>query len=211
MTDLFIIGTGGAAKEIIQLVEQINAVNRLFKINGFVDLASKAQTISFFDEEYPLFEESNFLENKKGVSVIVAHGLACFRAKIYKKFADFDFPNLIHPAVELHPSVKLGKGNIVKMGCLLTTDIGIGNNNYINRGVQVGHDVIVGNHNVLNPGSIISGGVKLADENNIGANATVLQYRKIGSENTLGAGAVLSNDVNNGKVLVGIPAKEKTK
>lgn len=209
MTDLYIIGTGGAAKEIIQLVEQINAAKPSFVIKGFVDLESKSDTIDFFGKSYCFFEESKFLQSHKGAAVIIAHGLAAFRNEIFNKFTNFEFPNVVHPLVDIHSSVHIGKGNIIKMGCLLTTDITMGDNNYINRGTQVGHDVLLGNHNVLNPGCVLSGGINMGNSNNIGANGTILQFKKIGNKNTLGANAVLVSDVENNKLLVGIPAKEK--
>lgn len=210
MTELYIIGTGGAAKEIIQLIEQINAVNPTYEIKGFIDLARSSESITFFGRTYDFYEEASFIETRKNAAVVVAHGLAAFRAKIFAKFSDFEFPNLIHPLVDIHDSVTMGKGNIIKMGCLLTTDITIGDNNYINRGTQIGHDVNMGNSNVFNPGCIISGGVELGIQNNIGANATILQYIKIGNDNTLGAGAVLTTNATDHELLIGLPAKNKS-
>ena len=209
MTEIYIIGTGGAAKEIIQLVEQVNNAKPSFEIKGFVELEPTSDTITFFDQSYSLLKESDFIDAHKGVAVIIAHGTASMRAKIYAQFIGFNFPNLIHPLVEIHASVKMGQGNIIKMGCLITTDINLGDNNYINRGVQIGHDVNLGNHNVLNPAAVISGGVSMGNMNNFGGNATILQYKKVGNNNTIGAGAVLANDTDNDKLLVGIPAKEK--
>ena len=209
MTDLFIIGTGGAAKEIIQLIEQINAVKPSFDIKGFIDLNIKSDNIIFFKKSFSLINESQFITSQQGAYVVIAHGMANMRSQIFNKYIEFNFPNLIHPLVDIHKSVRIGKGNIIKMGCLFTTDINIGNNNYINRGVQLGHDVFVGNNNVINPGAIISGGVELRDQNNIGANATILQYLKIGNNNSIGAGAVLTKNAADNEVLVGIPAKAK--
>ncbi len=209
MTEVYIIGTGGAAKEIVQLIEQINAADASFEIKGFVDVHCIEKSILFFNKNYSLYEESDFLATKKKVAVIIAHGEAKMREKIFVKYANYNFPNLVHPSIDIHHSVKLGVGNIIKMGCLITTDIMIGNNNYINRGVQIGHDVNIENHNVLNPAVVVSGGVTLGRKNNIGASATLLQYKKIGSSNIIGAGAVLTQNVLDNKLLVGIPAKEK--
>jgi len=209
MTELFIIGTGGAAKEIIQLVEQINELKPVFELKGFVDIDTKKKEIQFFGKTYLLMAEAEFIESEKNVNVIVANGNALTRAKVYNLYKNFTFPNLIHPVVEIHASVVLGVGNIIKMGCIITTDILIGDNNYINRGVQIGHDIKIGSHNVFNPASVISGGVELGTRNNIGANATILPYKKVGNENTLGAGAVLAQDTTDGNLLIGIPAKIK--
>lgn len=210
MRNLYIVGIGGAAKEIVQLIEQINELKPSYHISGFVDIKVNSDKIKLLGKSYDLFAEENFLRNKGGESIVIAHGSASIRASIYSKYAELNFPSIVHPNVDLHESVRIGNGNIIKMGCLITTDTIIGDNNYINRGAQIGHDVSIGDNNVFNPGAIISGGVQIGDANNFGANATVLQYLSLGNDNTLGAGAVLTTNASNGQLLLGVPAKQQS-
>jgi sugar O-acyltransferase (sialic acid O-acetyltransferase NeuD family) len=209
MTELYIIGTGGAAKEIIQLVEQLNASKPQFRLEGIVDVKPENDEIKFFGEAYSLYEETFFLKEKQGAAVVIANGTAAVRKNIFNKYQGFQFPNIIHPNVDVHKTVRMGKGNIIKIACVLTVDIVLGDNNYINRGVQIGHDVVLGSHNVLNPGSILSGGVVCVDANNFGAHSTVLQYLTLGDNNTLGAGGVLTKNIEHDQLLLGVPAKIK--
>jgi acetyltransferase-like isoleucine patch superfamily enzyme len=42
----------------------------------------------------------------------------------------------------------------------------------------------------------------------IGANSTILPEREVGEETIVGAGAVVTKDVRQNKMVVGIPARE---
>ena len=208
MTELYIIGTGGAAKEIVQLVEQINRQEEKFKIQGFIVLEAVSKSIILLGTEYELIEEKDFLQDVRNASLVISNGFPARRESIYSKFKSYDFPNLIHPDIDIHHTVRMGVGNILKVGIILTTDIVIGDNNYINRGVQLGHDVNIGNHNVINPGAILSGNVILEDCCMIGSMVCVIQNLSIKKSARVGAGAVVTKNVISNTLVTGIPAKE---
>ncbi|WP_298542682.1 acetyltransferase [uncultured Aquimarina sp.] len=213
MKPLYIVGAGGAAKEIFLLVKEINAVNKMFEFKGFIDLNSNENTLKIGSSFFPILEETTFLETtKENTAIAFGIGDPLYLKKIVSKYTlknCFNFPNLIHPNVSLDDSVHLGKGNIIASFCVLTVDISLDNFNYINRGVHIGHDTKIGSYNVLNPCSVISGGVNLGDENLVGTNSAILQYLNIGSKNQIGAGAVLTKAVKDNSCFIGIPAKQK--
>lgn len=211
MKSIYIIGAGGAAKEVFFLIKEINTVKITYDFKGFIDINIKNDTLSIGNKTFPILEESIFLKTHYDNSSI-AFGLGdAARLKDitdkYRKYSNFEFPNLIHPSVILDESIKLEIGNVVAAACVFTVDISLKSFNYINRGVHIGHDCNIGSYNVLNPCAVISGGVVIKDENLIGSNATVLQYLKIDSQNKIGAGAVLTKDVGSNTCMIGIPAK----
>ena len=212
MKQLYIIGAGGAAKEIYLLIKQTNAKKPVFRFKGFIDITD-SKSIKIGEDEFPVYKESNFLkECNTRVSIVSGLGDTSNLKKIirlYKKKSNFEFPNLIHPDVVLDKSVTLGEGNVITNQCVFTVDTVLASFNYINRGVHIGHDCNIGSYNIINPCAVISGGVIINDENLIGTNSTVLQYLKIGSNNKIGAGAVVINDVGNESCLIGGPAKNK--
>ncbi len=211
MESIYIIGAGGAAKEIYLLIKHINAVKKTYDFKGFIDVNSKKDKISIGNDFFPIIEESGFLEKTdNSVSIVFGIGDASLLKRIapnYIKKTNLKFPNIIDPNIVIDESVSLGKGNVIAASCVLTVDILIGDFNYINRGVHIGHDSVIGSYNILNPCSVISGGVNLENENLIGTNATVLQYLSIGSKNKIGAGAVVTKIVKDNLCLVGVPAK----
>ena len=209
MRSLYIIGAGGAAKEIFLLLKEINEHKPTFNFKGFVDVSLR-DSLQIGAIKYPVINEVVFLKNHQEVSIVF--GLADIDRlrkiiDLYRYKENFEFPSLVHPSVKLDSSVSLGKGNIIAVQCVFTVDITIGAFNYINRGVHIGHDCVINDYNVINPMAVISGGVFLGDENLVGTNATILQYLKIGSKNKIGAGAVVIKEIGNDSCLIGVPAK----
>lgn len=215
MKPLYIIGAGGAAKEVFFLVKEINKVNTMYDFRGFIDLNSKEDKLKIGKSFFPIIEETIFLEDaKENTSVVFGVGDPFFLKKIISKYTSkdsFAFPNLIHPNVSIDDSVSLGQGNVIASSCVFTVDISLDDFNYINRGTHVGHDTVISSYNVFNPCVVISGGVDIGNENLIGTNATILQYLKIGSKNKIGGGAVVTKNIQNDNCMIGVPATSMKK
>lgn len=212
MKPLYIIGAGGAAKEIYILIKNINRRRSTYDFKGFIDITPNG-VLQIGNKKFTVYKESIFLkECKENVALVFGLGDVNRLKKIVKTYQgniNFEFPNIIHPDVELDDSISLGMGNIITTRCVLTVDISLHSFNYINRGVHIGHDCTIGSFNVINPCAVISGGVCVDDENLIGTNATILQYLNIGSRNIIGAGAMVTKNVSNENCMLGIPAKNK--
>ena len=212
MKPIYIIGAGGAAKEIYLLIKDVNAVKNTYEFKGFIDINVKNDSLSIGNKKFPVLEESIFLKIcKENVAIVFGLGDAAVIKNIVKKYkqnSNFEFPNIIHPSVVLDNSVKLEIGNVITSACVFTVDISLQSFNYINRGVHIGHDCVIGSYNVLNPCAVISGGVVIQNENLIGTNATILQYLTIDSKNKIGAGAVITKNIGRDSCMVGVPAKK---
>jgi len=211
MKPIYIIGAGGAAKEIYLLVKEINAQKPQYDFKGFIDVIEKEVKLLVGGKSFSVFAETIFLQTcKEDVSIAFAVGNTAGAKNVidkYFKHDNFEFPNLIHPNVILDESVAMGVGNIIASACIFTLDISLQSFNSVGRGTHIGHDCTIGSYNVFNPCAVISGGVVIKDENLIGSNATVLQYLKIDSKNKIGAGAVVTKNVGSNSTLIGIPAK----
>lgn len=210
MHGVYIVGASGLAKEVANYV-----LDTHYSIIAFVekDEVKDADFLQIRDKLYPVIQESAFFyslsKEKERPKVVIAVGFPVLRHKLhlfYKKFCDF--PNIIHPkAILCDTSIKLGSGNIIAPGCILTTSVIIGDFNLVNLSTTIGHDVMLGNYNVLNPLVAISGQVHIGDGNLVGCNAAIRQGVNIGDHNTIGMGAVVLKNVENDLILVGIPAK----
>jgi sugar O-acyltransferase (sialic acid O-acetyltransferase NeuD family) len=203
MKDIFIIGTGGFAKEVHFLIRQIGG----YKVKAFVGKEA-SNAIEAGGDLTPVIDE-NELGKFKGYSLALGIGDPKLLLKLSEKFRqDFLFPNIIHPNVIADwKGIKLGEGNIICSGVNMTTDIQIGSYNIFNLCCTVGHDTVIGNCNVFNPGSNISGGINIEHGILLGTNATILQYRKIGANAIVGAAGLVTKDVESNTTVVGLPAK----
>lgn len=208
MQDIVIFGSGGLAREVAFLIEQINNAAPQWNILGFIepDRERVGQEVG----KYRVYCTDEELVDKT-VAAAIGVGKPVVIHKIATRFAEHanvSFPNLIHPnIIRDEPRVTLGRGNIICAGNIFTTDIEIGSFNFFNLNCTYGHDVRIADCCVFNPGINMSGGVEIGSRCLVGTGATILQYLKIGDEVTVGAGSVVTKDVPAGTTVVGVPAK----
>jgi sugar O-acyltransferase (sialic acid O-acetyltransferase NeuD family) len=208
MQDIVIFGSGGMAREVAFLIEQINSVSRQWNILGYVEL--DRERVGQQAGKYRVYcTEEELLD--KTLSAAIGIGTPAIIHKIATRFAarsNISFPNLIHPSViRDEPRVALGRGNIICAWNSFTTDIAIGSFNLFNINCTYAHDVRIADCCVFSPGINLSGGVEIGSRCFIGTGAKILQYLKIGDEVTVGAGSVVTKDVPAGNTVVGVPAK----
>lgn len=212
-SDLFIIGTMGQAKESAQLARCLDPeAKKWHHIHYVTNDKSLLGQMRPFGQIDTMDDE--LIGHQSPIDVVIGVGQPLLRQRIVESLrvnSRIRFPNLIHPRVEIDLDlVRIGIGNMITQGVVLTCDTSIGNFNLLNWNVTVGHDSEIGSYNVINPGSSISGGVKLGDGCLIGTGARILEGLQIGDRTIIGAGAVLTRSIEvSGGVFVGIPACEK--
>jgi sugar O-acyltransferase (sialic acid O-acetyltransferase NeuD family) len=205
----YIIGSGGFAKEVYFLAEQ--CLDKSIIFSGFIDFEPKFRSLVVRQKEENVIDEMYFLENIKpssDIQIYLGIGDPKLIEKLSIKFQNYLFPNLIHPNfVGDIKSIHFGIGNIITAGCVFTVDIKVGSFNIFNLHTTIGHDCVIENFNVFNPGANISGGVNISSANLFGTNCTVLQMLKIGKNNIIGAASLANKNIDDGCVMVGVPAK----
>ena len=208
MKDIVIVGSGGFAKEVTFLIEDINKYNNTWNILGFVDNDKEKKNGKYF----VVLNDVELLNINKEINVVFGIGDSDLISKLSNIFSENEnikFPNLIHPnVIGDFDRINLGKGNIICASNIFTTDINIGSFNIFNLNNTVGHDAIIGNFNIVNPTCNISGGVNLENKILLGTGSQVLQYVNITSRTIIGAGAVVTKNITESGVYVGSPAKK---
>jgi len=211
--EIFIIGSGGFAKEVAFLIEDINKSHKdEWIIRGFVNSQEKLGTQN---GKYSVVTTDDEISNsQENIFVALGIGEPNLSKKIITKFKsnkNISFPNLLHPNfIGDIDGFKMGEGNIITSGNIFTTDIIIGSFNIFNLGCTLGHDAVIGDFNIFNPSVNLSGGVKISNQNLIGTGAQILQNITFECDRVIiGAGAVLSKNINEPGVYIGIPAKKR--
>ncbi len=175
---ILIIGTGGHAKSITNIVNDI----KKFQIIGYIAKNKK----EYFNSNLKVIgteKNLNSLRKKKINTAIIGVGQihsSKTRRDIFKRLKKlgFQLPVIISKNANVSKKSIIGLGTCVFSNVFINTDVKIGENCIINTGAIIEHDVEIGDNCHVSTGVIINGGVK------------------IGSNVFIGSGSIVSNNIS---------------
>ncbi|KKN79220.1 hypothetical protein LCGC14_0342370 [marine sediment metagenome] len=218
-TILHIVGAGGFAKEVIQMIESQNHLDMVYysrneeiKISGlYIDqecLTDKAQYMGI-----PIWDIASLPKFNESSRTIIAIGNSKARKRIVEEVLprDMNYYCIISSDINIKDfGTNLNSpGTIIARGNLFTTEIEIGKHSIINPGCTIGHDVKIGNYCTISPGCNISGNVKIGECVEIGTNTCIRENISICDDVIIGMGSVVVKDIYRSGIYYGNPAKEK--
>jgi len=146
-------------------------------------------------------------EGVKGMIVALGDNLRRRAVFDAARAAGFELVAAIHPSALLGSRVKIGAGSVLVAGVVVNVDAEIGDNVIVNTSASVDHDCRIGAHVHLSPGVRLAGRVTVGEFTHIGIGAAVLPNLTIGKHCIVGAGSVVREDVPDGMVVAGNPAR----
>jgi sugar O-acyltransferase (sialic acid O-acetyltransferase NeuD family) len=206
---IVILGTGGLAYDILDIIDACNRIAPRYELVGFLD-DTRAR-----GSRYHGYEVLGTLEDAKkqqDCQFILAIG----SDKSYMRRQDLiqrtgltqeNFITLIHPAASVSPLANIGKGVYVAHGVAISASVIVGDHVAISPGCLVGHDSHIGNYSVIAPGACISGFVEIAPSSYLGARCVIRQRIKVGENALVGMGACVIREVAPMMTVIGNPAK----
>jgi sugar O-acyltransferase (sialic acid O-acetyltransferase NeuD family) len=205
MKDIVIIGAGGFGREVQWLIEEINMKENVWNLLGFVDDNIKVGTII---NDAKVIGNVEWLKTQN-FYVVCAIADPNVRRKIINQLLSSEniFPILIHPNVQLSKYVMIGDGAIICSSSILTVNIRIGKHVIIDFNSTIGHDATIGDYSTILPCVSVSGYAKIGEEVTIGTGARIIQNLSVGNNTIIGAGAIVTRDIPENVVAVGVPAK----
>jgi sugar O-acyltransferase (sialic acid O-acetyltransferase NeuD family) len=206
---LIVLGTGGNAYDVLDIVEAINAVDPTWEMSGFLDDSRPSGSDYLGFEVLGLLRDAQRFSGSSFISSIRNEGSFKRMPEILEVAGmGLDrYATLVHPSALISSRVRIGRGVYVSQGVSIAGGVSVGNHVSFGAGCIIGHDTAIGDYTILAPGAIVSGSVTIASSCFIGAGAMIRQFVNIGAQSLIGIGAVVVREVAAGDIVVGNPAR----
>lgn len=204
---ILILGGGAHAQTVADVLLQLADAGQDVSVVGFLDddpalVGTSYQGIAVLG---PIALASTIEHDR----VIVGIGDNRVRRQIFMAMAEtgIQFTTVRHPTAVLARDVTVGPGCYVGATAVVSIATQIGANVILNGTSCLGHHNVVGDHVHIGPGVTTAGNVTIGEGTQIGIGANILPGRTIGARCVVGAGAVVTHDVADGTIVVGVPAR----
>jgi sugar O-acyltransferase (sialic acid O-acetyltransferase NeuD family) len=204
-----IIGAGGLAYDILDIIEECNRITPQWELIGFLDDTRLRGSRFHGYEILGALDDAKGFPDCKFILAIGSDKSYLHRQQLIQrtKLSRDDFISVVHPKASVSRLSIIGKGVYVSHGVAISASVRVDDHVAISPGCLVGHDSHVGEFTVVAPGACISGFVDVAPSCYIGARATIRQRVKIGEKSLVGMSAVVLRDVAPQTTVIGSPAR----
>jgi sugar O-acyltransferase (sialic acid O-acetyltransferase NeuD family) len=204
---MLVVGAGGFAKEILEILYQNNLTNNLCFFDNVNDLTTpflyeKYRILKSFDEAKDFFR----IEDNKFTLGI---GNPFLRKKMADNFTEIGGEMISTISVEArigHFGIEIQNGCNILSGSIISNDVFISKGTIIYFNSIITHDCFVDEFVEISPGAKLLGRCKIGKYTQIGTNATILPKVQIGTNVIVAAGAVVTKDVPDNCMVAGVPA-----
>ncbi len=193
---LVILGAGGLARGVADVVQAVNHMGRTYELLGFLAPVPTPPQIA---RRRLLVLGDDRLLGSLG-EVVYATAVADPRVKR-------DLATLVHPAASVSSYSELSEGVVLAAGVRVAGDVHVGTHVHLNFNSTLGHDVRIDPFSTVHPQASIGGRAHLAPGVLVGAGAAVLPGILVGEGASIGAGAVVVADVAPHTTVAGVPAR----
>lgn len=203
MKPLLILGTGSLAEETADMASEIPGLT----VVGYVTNMDREKCDTLV-EGRPVFwidELSRLAATHDCICALGTTRRDSFIREATERGAVFR--PVVHPSAQVPASTTLGPGCVIHAGVIMASHTRLGSHVLVNRGATIGHHTEVGDFTTIGPGVNLAGHCHLQSRIYLGIGATIIDHITIGESSVVGAGAVVTAEVPERVLVVGVPAK----
>jgi sugar O-acyltransferase (sialic acid O-acetyltransferase NeuD family) len=204
---VLIIGAGGHGQVVADILLRMQDAGSDITPLGFLDDCRDLVGQKFLG--LPVLGRIVDRNNFQPEVFIVAIGDNETRKKIFQSLQQEGraFAIVQHPKSVVAPDVQVGAGSMICAGVVINTGTTIGESSILNTGCTVDHHNHIGNYVHIAPGTHLGGEVEVGEGALIGIGATIMPGKRIGSWSIVGAATLVHEDIADGVIVVGAPAR----
>ena len=203
---LFIYGASGAAIEIYDLAERVNALSCRY---------SNIYLIDDFEEEAPYYgtERVHFSSCEtiaaEEFEFVIAVGEPAARAFLLKRIEEsgYKLATLVDPSAIVSSTAQIAPGCIVNAQSIVSANAIMEKNCFLGFHALVGHDAHLKKNTVVCPMATVGGGSIVGENTFIGLNSSMRERTNLGDNVIVGMGSMVFRSVEDGCTVLGNPAR----
>jgi len=204
MNEISIIGTGGFAREVLCIIDDLDLYS---SCNGFYE-PDDVWEANWKDRSIMGLPVHPYSSLSRSSMLTIGIGNSQVRERVSDQLKDNDFATLIHPKASISRWATIGVGSVVCAGTIVTSQIKIGRHSQFNLNTTIGHDCELQDFLTTAPSVNISGICNIGKHVYFGTGAATKQGITICGNVIIGMGAMVVKDIDESGTYVGIPAKK---
>lgn len=208
MKKIIIIGTGGHAKVIIDILISQNKYSIVGLLDDFKNVNEQIMGYPVLGgiKDFP-----KILDEHPITGTVVAIGDNFSRSQIVKKI-QFDCPsitfiNAIHHSASIAAQVSIEEGVVIMAGVTIGPFCTIGKHCILNTHSSLDHDSEMGDFSSLAPRVVTGGNCKIGTHSAVCIGTTITHNINIGAHTVIGAGSLVLENIEPYTIAYGTPAK----
>lgn len=198
--EVFVVGAGGHARVVISTLREAGRI-----VTGLFDdePAKSGQEI----EGVPVIGDLRDLPTELARKFAMGIGDNLVRRMIAERFPAARWITIIHPHAHVDRTATLGPGTVVFAGAVVQPGARLGAHCIVNTSATIDHDCQLADFVHVAPGCHLAGAVSLEEGVLMGIGCVAVPGVRVGGWTTVGAGAVVTRNLPQHSVCVGVPAR----
>ncbi|NJN82324.1 MAG: acetyltransferase [Caldilineaceae bacterium] len=204
---VLILGAGGHAQVVADILLQAASRGSTLAPLGYLD--DDRTLLGERRLGLPILGTIDQIDDIEHDAVIIGIGHNPTRHRLFEEMQDCNqfIVTAYHPSSIVGGDVEVGPGSVLCAGAIVNPGSRIGANVIINTGATVDHHNVLGDHVHIGPGAHLGGDVRVGTGTLIGIGSTIMPQRTVGAWSVVGAGGVVTTNIGDECVVVGVPAR----
>jgi acetyltransferase EpsM len=199
--ELVIVGDGPHAREMADIVAQINHVTATWDLRGFLVPEGRSrsdETTIDGDQVLGDYRDVQRFPNALFVAEYGSQPPALPQAQL---------ATLVAPSAFVANTARIGRGCVVYPHCFIGSNAVLDDHVFVLSGCVINHDDHLEDHVAMASGVLLAGSVRIEANTYLGQGSMVRENLRIGRGSFIGMGSVVVMDVAPDSVMVGNPAR----